>query len=79
MFLSVFTILEVMDAHLQNNQTAEDNILASPDRLKGRGHTSICTGLNIMCVGSKGLTRSRTVLYSQGIRWTPKSRTCQTL
>ncbi|KAM4588428.1 sarcolemma associated protein a isoform 5-T5 [Odontesthes bonariensis] len=26
---------EVMDAHLQNNQTAEDNILASPDRLKG--------------------------------------------
>lgn len=28
--------LEVMDAHLQNNQTAEDNILASPDRLKGK-------------------------------------------
>ncbi|XP_030275047.1 sarcolemma associated protein a isoform X3 [Sparus aurata] len=26
---------EVMDAHLQNNQTAEDDILASPDRLKG--------------------------------------------
>ncbi|KAM9758022.1 sarcolemma associated protein a isoform 5-T5 [Menidia menidia] len=26
---------EVMDAHLQNNQTAEDNILESPDRLKG--------------------------------------------
>ncbi|KAM3622192.1 uncharacterized protein V6R79_021650 [Siganus canaliculatus] len=26
---------EVMDAHLQNNQTAEDNILSSPDRLKG--------------------------------------------
>ncbi|XP_035857716.1 sarcolemma associated protein a isoform X4 [Sander lucioperca] len=25
---------EVMDAHLQNNQTAEDDILASPDRLK---------------------------------------------
>ncbi|KAM3622190.1 uncharacterized protein V6R79_021650 [Siganus canaliculatus] len=25
---------EVMDAHLQNNQTAEDNILSSPDRLK---------------------------------------------
>lgn len=25
-----------MDAHLQNNQTAEDDILASPDRLKGR-------------------------------------------
>uniref|UniRef100_A0A8C4DH33 Sarcolemmal membrane-associated protein n=1 Tax=Dicentrarchus labrax TaxID=13489 RepID=A0A8C4DH33_DICLA len=27
--------VEVMDAHLQNNQTAEDDILASPDRLKG--------------------------------------------
>nr|XP_046240884.1 sarcolemma associated protein a isoform X1 [Scatophagus argus] len=26
---------EVMDAHLQNNQTTEDNILGSPDRLKG--------------------------------------------
>ncbi|XP_028260962.1 sarcolemma associated protein a isoform X3 [Parambassis ranga] len=26
---------EVMDAHLQNNQTAKDDILASPDRLKG--------------------------------------------
>ncbi|XP_062298678.1 sarcolemma associated protein a isoform X8 [Scomber scombrus] len=26
---------EVMDAHLQNNQSAEDDILASPDRLKG--------------------------------------------
>ncbi|XP_076600618.1 sarcolemma associated protein a isoform X8 [Chaetodon auriga] len=26
---------EVMDAHLQNNQTAADDILASPDRLKG--------------------------------------------
>ncbi|XP_069388011.1 sarcolemma associated protein a isoform X13 [Paralichthys olivaceus] len=26
---------EVLDAHLQNNQTAEDDILASPDRLKG--------------------------------------------
>ncbi|XP_029357625.1 sarcolemma associated protein a isoform X4 [Echeneis naucrates] len=26
---------EVMDAHLQNNQTAEDDLLASPDRLKG--------------------------------------------
>nr|XP_020466765.1 sarcolemmal membrane-associated protein isoform X7 [Monopterus albus] len=26
---------EVMDAHLQNNQTAEDDILASPDRLRG--------------------------------------------
>ncbi|XP_047438344.1 sarcolemma associated protein a isoform X10 [Mugil cephalus] len=26
---------EVMDAHLQNNQTSEDDILASPDRLKG--------------------------------------------
>ncbi|XP_029947771.1 sarcolemma associated protein a isoform X2 [Salarias fasciatus] len=26
---------EVMDAHLQNNQTGEDDILASPDRLKG--------------------------------------------
>ncbi|KAM9813541.1 sarcolemma associated protein a isoform 1-T1 [Neosynchiropus ocellatus] len=26
---------EVMDAHLQNNQPAEDDILASPDRLKG--------------------------------------------
>uniref|UniRef100_A0A4W6FWB8 Sarcolemmal membrane-associated protein n=1 Tax=Lates calcarifer TaxID=8187 RepID=A0A4W6FWB8_LATCA len=26
---------QVMDAHLQNNQTAEDDILASPDRLKG--------------------------------------------
>uniref|UniRef100_A0A8D2ZMT5 FHA domain-containing protein n=1 Tax=Scophthalmus maximus TaxID=52904 RepID=A0A8D2ZMT5_SCOMX len=25
---------EVLDAHLQNNQTAEDDILASPDRLK---------------------------------------------
>lgn len=25
---------EVMDAHLQNNQTAEDDLLASPDRLK---------------------------------------------
>ncbi|XP_070405573.1 sarcolemma associated protein a isoform X10 [Nothobranchius furzeri] len=25
---------EVMDSHLQNNQTTEDNILASPDRLK---------------------------------------------
>uniref|UniRef100_A0A1A8DVY8 Sarcolemmal membrane-associated protein n=1 Tax=Nothobranchius kadleci TaxID=1051664 RepID=A0A1A8DVY8_NOTKA len=25
---------EVMDAHLQNNQTTEDDILASPDRLK---------------------------------------------
>ncbi|XP_055365149.1 sarcolemma associated protein a isoform X4 [Betta splendens] len=25
---------EVMDAHLQNNQTSEDNILGSPDRLK---------------------------------------------
>ncbi|XP_061582659.1 sarcolemmal membrane-associated protein-like isoform X6 [Cololabis saira] len=25
---------EVMDAHLQNNQTAEDDILASPDRLR---------------------------------------------
>lgn len=27
--------VEVMDAHLQNNQTAED-ILASPDRLKSK-------------------------------------------
>uniref|UniRef100_A0A8C6MMM8 Sarcolemmal membrane-associated protein n=1 Tax=Nothobranchius furzeri TaxID=105023 RepID=A0A8C6MMM8_NOTFU len=27
-------IVEVMDSHLQNNQTTEDNILASPDRLK---------------------------------------------
>ncbi|KAM8868391.1 sarcolemma associated protein a isoform 9-T9 [Synchiropus picturatus] len=26
---------EVMDAHLQNNQPAEDDILASPERLKG--------------------------------------------
>ncbi|XP_034440322.1 sarcolemma associated protein a isoform X9 [Hippoglossus hippoglossus] len=26
---------EVLDAHLQNNQTGEDDILASPDRLKG--------------------------------------------
>uniref|UniRef100_A0A7N6FHR1 Sarcolemmal membrane-associated protein n=1 Tax=Anabas testudineus TaxID=64144 RepID=A0A7N6FHR1_ANATE len=26
---------EVMDAHLQNNQTAKDDILTSPDRLKG--------------------------------------------
>ncbi|XP_044066289.1 sarcolemma associated protein a isoform X12 [Siniperca chuatsi] len=26
---------EVMDAHLQNNQTAEDDLLASPDRLRG--------------------------------------------
>lgn len=26
---------EVMDAHLQNNQTSEDDILGSPDRLKG--------------------------------------------
>ncbi|XP_069025669.1 sarcolemma associated protein a isoform X7 [Embiotoca jacksoni] len=26
---------EVMDAHLQNNQTGEEDILASPDRLKG--------------------------------------------
>uniref|UniRef100_A0A672ZE13 Sarcolemmal membrane-associated protein n=1 Tax=Sphaeramia orbicularis TaxID=375764 RepID=A0A672ZE13_9TELE len=26
---------EVMDAHLQNNQTAEDDILASPNQLKG--------------------------------------------
>ncbi|XP_070757960.1 sarcolemma associated protein a isoform X2 [Enoplosus armatus] len=26
---------EVMDAHLQNNQTADDDLLASPDRLKG--------------------------------------------
>ncbi|CAJ1051987.1 sarcolemma associated protein a isoform X9 [Xyrichtys novacula] len=26
---------EVMDAHLENNQMAEDDILASPDRLKG--------------------------------------------
>lgn len=31
-------IVEVMDAHLQNNQTAEDNILSSPDRLKGIAH-----------------------------------------
>lgn len=33
--------VEVMDAHLQNNQTAEDDILASPDRLKGREHTKL--------------------------------------
>ncbi|XP_030585135.1 sarcolemma associated protein a isoform X4 [Archocentrus centrarchus] len=26
---------DVMDAHLQNNQTAEDDLLTSPDRLKG--------------------------------------------
>uniref|UniRef100_A0A672GJT8 Sarcolemmal membrane-associated protein n=1 Tax=Salarias fasciatus TaxID=181472 RepID=A0A672GJT8_SALFA len=31
----VFVCVEVMDAHLQNNQTGEDDILASPDRLKG--------------------------------------------
>lgn len=31
--------VEVMDAHLQNNQTAEDDILASPDRLKGKEHS----------------------------------------
>lgn len=31
--------VEVMDAHLQNNQSAEDDILASPDRLKGKAHT----------------------------------------
>lgn len=37
--LYVCVFVEVMDAHLQNNQTAEDDILASPDRLKGRGHT----------------------------------------
>lgn len=36
----VCVFVEVMDAHLQNNQTAEeDDILASPDRLKG----SVCT------------------------------------
>lgn len=33
--------VEVMDAHLQNNQTAEHDILASPDRLKGRKHSHI--------------------------------------
>uniref|UniRef100_A0A8D0AQL2 Sarcolemmal membrane-associated protein n=1 Tax=Sander lucioperca TaxID=283035 RepID=A0A8D0AQL2_SANLU len=32
--LFVCLFVEVMDAHLQNNQTAEDDILASPDRLK---------------------------------------------
>lgn len=31
--------VEVMDAHLQNNQTAED-ILASPDRLKSKEQIS---------------------------------------
>lgn len=35
----IYLCVEVMDAHLQNNQTAEDDLLASPDRLKGRGHT----------------------------------------
>uniref|UniRef100_A0A8C4DMI3 Sarcolemmal membrane-associated protein n=1 Tax=Dicentrarchus labrax TaxID=13489 RepID=A0A8C4DMI3_DICLA len=33
--VSNFTSSSLMDAHLQNNQTAEDDILASPDRLKG--------------------------------------------
>uniref|UniRef100_A0A7N6AXF5 Sarcolemmal membrane-associated protein n=1 Tax=Anabas testudineus TaxID=64144 RepID=A0A7N6AXF5_ANATE len=32
---SILMIVEVMDAHLQNNQTAKDDILTSPDRLKG--------------------------------------------
>lgn len=36
-----FVFVEVMDAHLQNNQTAEDDILTSPDRLKGRAHTCL--------------------------------------
>ncbi|XP_055015055.1 sarcolemma associated protein a [Boleophthalmus pectinirostris] len=33
---------EVMDAHLQNNQTSEDDNLGSPDRLKGICEKSIC-------------------------------------
>lgn len=35
MFAALCVSLEVMDAHLQNNQTAED-ILDSPDRLKSK-------------------------------------------
>lgn len=35
MFVCLCVSVEVMDAHLQNNQTAED-ILASPDRLKSK-------------------------------------------
>lgn len=35
------SFVDVMDAHLQNNQTEEDDILASSDRLKGR-KPSIC-------------------------------------
>lgn len=35
MFAALCVSVEVMDAHLQNNQTAED-ILASPDRLKSK-------------------------------------------
>lgn len=31
----LFYSTEVIDAHLQNNQTTVDNSLASPDRLKG--------------------------------------------
>lgn len=37
---------EVMDAHLQNNQTAEDHILASPDRLKGRPGSALKLGVS---------------------------------
>lgn len=37
-YVCMCAFVEVMDAHLQNNQTAADDILASPDRLKGRGH-----------------------------------------
>lgn len=38
---SPYVSVEVMDAHLQNNQTAGDDILTSPDRLKGREHTRV--------------------------------------